>query len=72
MVRGACVGDVDGLTEGAFGVFKLADDAHRTTDEGTIALHRCMVHACVGNVDGPTEGVFGAVKLADDAHGTTD
>ena len=32
LVLHACVGDVDGLTEGAFGADKLVDDAYGTTD----------------------------------------
>ena len=42
LLHGACVGDVDGIKEDAFGAVKLLGDELGTSDEGTVALHRCM------------------------------
>ena len=57
MLDNTYVGDVDGLTEGAFGTEMLLDDVHGTIDEGKVA---CLDGTCVGDVNGPTEGAIGA------------
>ena len=56
MSHGTYVGEVDGLTEGAFGDQLLEDVAHGTIDNGKVALlHGTCVGTCVGEVDGLCE-----------------
>ena len=44
-----CVGEIDELTECAFGAQGMADDAHVSIDEGKVVL--CIIHVLARSMD---------------------
>ena len=65
--HGACVGEVDGLIEGAFDAVIHIHVAHGITDDSKVALSH---GTCVGEVYGMTEGAFWAQGVVQGLHMT--